>query len=81
MKYYMFDINLTKWLKYAIISISLRGKIVLVDKLIRGKIIEVIIVLLLVGASVPAWNAFEKHISKADVMTVDDYNLVYNTQK
>ncbi len=51
------------------------GENVLVDKLIRGKIIEIIVVILLVLGSIPVWESFESRISKAEVMTLDDFNL------
>ena len=49
------------------------GVIVLVDKLIRGKIIEIVVVTGLVLASIPIWNGFQDRISKAEVMTLEDY--------
>jgi len=36
----------------------------LIDKVIRGKIIEIIAVLLLVVTSIPVWNNFDKKITK-----------------
>ena len=54
----------------------------MVDKLIRGKIIEIVVVLIFVIISIPLWDSFEKKISAAEVTTMEDYNMnfeVYNT--
>ena len=50
----------------------------MVEKLIRGRIIEIIIVILLVLSSIPVWKSFENHISKAEITTLDDLNLEFN---
>ncbi len=47
----------------------------MVDKLIRGRIIEIIIVIFMVLASIPAWKSFQNHISTAEVMKADNINL------
>jgi len=49
----------------------------LIDKVIRGKIIEIIAVLLLVVTSIPVWNNFDKKISEANILTTDDCNLKF----
>ena len=52
----------------------------LVNKLIRGKIIEIIVVIFMVGLSIPVWYNFDKRISKANVIDIDDYNLVFGIE-
>ena len=55
------------------------GENVLVDKLIRGRIIEIIIVILLLLGSIPVWKSFESHISKAEVNK--DYKIFLKVNK
>ncbi len=50
----------------------------MVDKLIRGKIFEIIIVIIMLGISFPIWQGFDERISKANITTVDDYNLEFD---
>jgi len=50
----------------------------LVDKLIRGRIIEIIVVVFLVVLSVPVWNNFDKKISEANILTAEDCNLKFD---
>lgn len=50
----------------------------MVDKLIRERIIEIVIVLILVVTSIPVWNNFDKKISEANILTADDCNLEFN---
>ncbi len=52
----------------------------LVDRLIRGKIIEIFVVLIMVTLSIPVWNVFGKKISNANVVDIDEYNLDFNIQ-
>ncbi len=53
----------------------------MVDKLIRGIILEISMVLILVIVSIPVWLSFEKKISAAHITTLDDYNLVFKVTK
>ena len=53
----------------------------MVDKLIRGRIIEIIIVLLFVLVSIPIWKAFQERYSMANVTTMDEYNLKFKVNK
>ncbi len=46
-----------------------------VNKLIKGKIIEILVVLGLVFISIPVWHNFDKKISNAKVVDIDQYNL------
>lgn len=50
----------------------------MIDKIIKGKIIEIAIVSIFVIVSVPIWQGFEKKISQANVTTLADYNLKYS---
>jgi len=50
----------------------------LVDKLIRGKILEIAVVIVLVILTIPVWQSFDKKISAANVTTLDDYNINFN---
>lgn len=50
----------------------------MVDKLIRGKIFEIIVVILFVFISIPVWKSFEEKISAANVTTLDDYNVDFD---
>ena len=47
----------------------------MVDKLIRGRIIEIIIVLLFVLVSIPIWKAFQERYSMANVTTMDEFKV------
>ena len=49
----------------------------LVGKLIRGKIVEITIVLVMVIVSIPVWNTFGKKISNANVIDIDQFNLAF----
>ena len=53
----------------------------MVDKLIRGKIVEIVVVLLMVIISIPVWNSFEDKISTANIMELDKYNLEFDIRK
>jgi len=53
----------------------------LINKLIRGKIIEIIVVIGLVIWSIPIWQNFERKISEAAITTADDYNLSFKVEK
>jgi len=50
----------------------------LVDKLIWGKIVEIIIVIGFVIISIPIWKNFEERFSTAKVTTLDDYNMYFD---
>lgn len=50
----------------------------MVEKLIRGEIIEITIVILLIFVSIPIWKNFEEKISTANVTTLDDYNVSFD---
>lgn len=50
----------------------------MINRLIRGAIIEIIITLMFVGASIPIWNSFLKKVSAANITTLDDLNLDFN---
>lgn len=50
----------------------------MVDKLIRGKIIEIVIVTILVTLTIPIWQSFSERMSKADIMSLEDYNLAFS---
>ncbi len=52
--------------------------LVMVDKMIRGKVIEIIIVVILVIATIPVWQNFNKKMSSADITTLKDYNLKFS---
>ncbi len=49
----------------------------MVDKLIRGKIFEIVIASLFIIISIPIWYNFDKKISNANITTLDDYNLTF----
>lgn len=51
---------------------------VLVGKLIRGKIIEITLVIVFVLISIPVWQNFEKKVSEANVTTLEDYNIKFD---
>lgn len=53
----------------------------MINKLIRGKIIEIIVVIVLVVCSIPIWQNFERKISAASITTADDYNLSFKVEK
>lgn len=55
-----------------------KGVFVLVDKLIRGKIIEITVVIVMVLLSIPVWDSFEDKISAANIMEIDDYNVSFD---
>ena len=57
------------------------GVLVMIKRMIWGKIFEIIIVITMVIISIPVWNSFEKKISAADIKTLDDYHLIFNTEK
>ena len=50
----------------------------MVDKLIRGKIIEIAVVIVFVIITIPVWQAFDKKISAANVTTMEDYNMNFD---
>ena len=50
----------------------------MVDKLIWGKIVEIIIVIGFVIVSIPIWKNFEERFSTAKVTTLDDYNMYFD---
>ena len=50
----------------------------LINKLIRRRIGEIIVVLSLVGISIPIWKGFQERMNDAEVMTLEDYSLVYD---
>lgn len=53
----------------------------MINKLIRGRIIEIIVVIVLVVCSIPIWQNFERKISSASITTADDYNLSFKVEK
>lgn len=53
----------------------------MINKLIRGRIIEIIVVIVLVVCSIPIWHNFERKISSASITTADDYNLSFKVEK
>ncbi len=50
----------------------------MVNKLISERIYEICLVLIMVAITIPVWNNFAKHISQAELTTLDDYNLEFN---
>lgn len=52
----------------------------MINKLIRGRIIEIIVVIILVGLSIPVWQNFERKISSASITTAEEYNLEFKIE-
>lgn len=52
----------------------------MINKLIRGRIIEIIVVIILVGLSIPVWQNFERRISNASITTAEEYNLEFKIE-
>ncbi|MCM1053743.1 MAG: hypothetical protein NC483_07205 [Ruminococcus sp.] len=50
----------------------------MVDKLIRGKIFEIVVVVSLVLITIPIWQNFNKKMSSAEITTLKDYNLKFS---
>lgn len=53
----------------------------MINKLIRYRIVEIIVVIVLVVLTIPIWQRFDSLISKADITTLDDYNLNFRVEK
>ena len=49
----------------------------MIDKFIRGRIIEIIIVVLMVLATIPIWNSFQERYSMANIAISDEYSLKF----
>lgn len=52
----------------------------MINKLIRGRIIEIIVVIILVGLSIPVWQNIERRISSASITTAEEYNLEFKIE-
>lgn len=52
-----------------------------INMLIVGKVIEMSIVIILVGLSIPAWSAFAAKIGDIDIIKIEDCKLNYKEQK
>ena len=53
----------------------------LANKLIRRKIIEIALVAIFLGVSIPIWGNFEKQISAANITTIKDYPINFMVNK
>ena len=49
-----------------------------INKLIIGKVVEIIVAIMLVGLSIPAWHNFSIVIGEANTIKKEDYHLIYN---
>lgn len=52
-----------------------------INKLIFGKIIEISIVIILVGLSIPAWNVFAAKMGDVNIIKMEDCKLNYKERK
>lgn len=52
-----------------------------INRLIVGKVIEISIVIILVGLSIPAWNAFAAKIGDINVINIEDCKLNFKEKK
>lgn len=50
----------------------------LANKLIWGRIVEIIFVLILISLSIPVWQKFEGKMSAAKITTLEDYNMHFD---
>lgn len=53
----------------------------MIDKLIRARIIEIFVVIILVIATLPIWHNFDEKVSAATVNSYDNLNLNFYTYK
>ncbi len=64
----------------AIITPNKKGGSFLIDKLIRYRLIEIVVVITLVLSTIPIWQRFDTLISQANITTLDSYNLNFNIE-
>lgn len=53
----------------------------MINKLIWYRIIEIVVVVVLVTITIPIWQKFDTLISKANVTSLDSYNLNFNVEQ
>lgn len=53
----------------------------LTNKIITGKMIEIVIMLTVLGVSIPIWDSFEEKIAKANISTLEDYKMSFTIDK
>ena len=50
----------------------------MIDKLIKARIVEIMVVIVLVLVTIPVWQMFSAKIGSVEVKTLDDYNLNFD---
>lgn len=46
----------------------------MIDKMIRARFVEIVLVVLFVFATIPIWNGIEIKLSKDDITILEEYN-------
>lgn len=52
-----------------------------INRLMLGKVVEISIVIILVGLSIPAWSAFAAKIGDVNIIKIEDCKLNYKEKK
>lgn len=51
---------------------------VLIDKLIKMRYVEIVVVLVLVFLTIPIWDSIEQKLSNENIVLLDEYNNNFN---